>query len=519
VRSSLTRLTVLLLAAIVGGVVAVSQSHGGAPSRLLVALDAQAGADAASELRDAGARLIDGPSRLWEVDEATSSALVDSLRAEGKVAFTQPVRTYEVAATSRALDPLSESEWWRSEIGADGLVPPGPGVPVTVVDSGVYIEHPEFAGRADLELLNEQEPAPLGGEHGTMVSSLIGAPENGQGIVGIYPRVVLRSWDAAKGQGTELDSGEIVNGILAAARAGRGVINLSLGGPRDLAIEYATEEAVARGSLVVAASGNEGDRGNPLGYPAALPHVITAAATDRTGQVAEFSSRSNYVDVSAPGDGITVASALNGGWRDVSGTSFAAPLVAGAAAWLWTARPTLDAAQVAEIIRRSARDIGRPGRDPDSGFGMIDVRAALTFPTPTRDPGEPNDDMDNVDPNGDRNYLTRPALTTRAKTRATFSGRVDRWEDPRDIYRMWLPARTKLTITATSPADVDLGLFRSGVTTVVGPSAADYRLARSRTRGATERLSYTNGPKGRWAYLVVEPHRSQVDAAYRVVVR
>lgn len=518
-HSSLTRLAVLLLAVAVGGVIAVSQSPGGAPSRLLVALDAQAGTGVASQLRDAGARLVDGPLRLWEVDEATTSELVESLRAQGEIAFTQPVRTYRVTATSRALDPLSESEWWRGEIGLDGLVPPGPGVPVTVVDSGVYVEHAEFVGRADLQLLNEQEPAPLGGEHGTMVSSLIGAPENGQGIVGIYPRAVLRSWDAAKGQGTELDSGEIVNGILAGARAGRGVINLSLGGPRDLAIEYATEEAVARGSLVVAASGNEGDQGNPLGYPAALPHVITAAATGRGGQVAEFSSRSNYVDVAAPGDGITVASALNGGWRDVSGTSFAAPLVAGAAAWIWTVRPTLDAGQVAEIIRRSARDIGRPGRDPDSGFGMLDVRAALSFPTPARDSGEPNDDMDNVDPNGDRNYLTRPALTTRTRTKATFSGRVDRWEDPRDIYRMWLPARTRLTITATSPADVDLGLYRSGVTTVVGPSAADYRLARSRTRGTTERLTYNNRANGRWAYLVVEPHRSQVDATYRITVR
>ncbi len=160
-----------------------------------------------------------------------------------------------------------------------------------------------------------------------MVSSLIAAPENGVGIVGIYPLADLRSWDAAQGQGTRLDSPEIVNGILAAARSGKGVINLSLGGPRDLAIELAVDEAVSLGSLIVAASGNEGDSGNQLGYPAALPHVLTVGATGRNGQVTAFSSSSSYVDIAAPGEDVTVASAIGNNWITSSGTSFSAPLV------------------------------------------------------------------------------------------------------------------------------------------------------------------------------------------------
>ena len=157
---------------------------------------------------------------------------------------------------------------------------------MTVVDSGVNLSHPEFAGRANLIALNPQEPAPLGGEHGTMVSSVIGAPENGVGIVGVYPQAVIQSWDTALGEGTRLDSVEITNGILAAARAGRGVVNLSLGGDRDEAIALAIQEAIARGTLVVAASGNEGLEGSPLTYPAALPHVLTVGATARAGGVA-----------------------------------------------------------------------------------------------------------------------------------------------------------------------------------------------------------------------------------------
>ena len=117
---------------------------------------------------------------------------------------------------------------------------------------------------------------------------MIGAPANGVGVVGIYPQAVLRSWDAALGSGTRLDSGQIAAGILAAARAGRGVINLSVGGSRDLAVELAVKQAVALGSLVVAASGNSGEEGSPIGYPAALAHVTTVAATDSSGVVASF---------------------------------------------------------------------------------------------------------------------------------------------------------------------------------------------------------------------------------------
>ena len=211
---------------------------------------------------------------------ATPSALVQPERRDaGTLVVAQPPPP----------DPLSGEEWWRAAIGIADLTPPGPGIPVTVVDSGIDVTHPEFAGRPNTETLNPQEPAPVGGEHGTAVASLVGAPANGQGIVGVYPKAVLRSWDSARGAGTRLETVEIVNGILEASRRGRGVINLSLGGTeRDPLIEQAVAQAVARGSLVVAASGNDGQAGSPLGYPAVLPHVLTVAATNRSDQVASL---------------------------------------------------------------------------------------------------------------------------------------------------------------------------------------------------------------------------------------
>ena len=101
-------------------------------------------------------------------------------------------------------DPLVGTEWWRAAIGVAGLTPPGPGKPITIVDSGVDVAHPEFAGRASIVTLNAQEPAPLGGVHGTAVASLIGAPADDVGMVGIYPEALLQTWDAALGAGTAL---------------------------------------------------------------------------------------------------------------------------------------------------------------------------------------------------------------------------------------------------------------------------------------------------------------------------
>lgn len=463
-------------------------------------------------LQAIGAHEVDRPLRLWVADSARARPVVALLRARGALGLSAPVRTYDIADPQPTADPLIQTSWWRAAINAAGLEPPGPGAPVTVVDSGVDFAHPELAGRADLVALNPQEPSPVGGEHGTMVTSVIGAPRNGVGTVGVYPRAVVRSWDTALGGGQSLDSLEIARGIVTAARSGRGVINLSLGGSRDETIELAIEEAVARGSLVVAASGNDGRAGSPLSYPAATPHVLTVAATDRADQVAPFSSRSPHVDLAAPGDGIVVASALSGAWQEASGTSFAAPIVSAAAAWLWTVRPELDASQVAEILRRSARDIALPGRDTASGFGILDVAAALGASVPQSDPFEPNDALANVVPNGQRNLAHAPSLTTPTRPRATIVGREDRYEDPTDIYRVWVPAARRLTVALRSTGDNDMLLATAGTTPRL-------LTARATARGRSERLSYANSGAGRYAYVAVTLAPGTTAATYTLTAQ
>jgi hypothetical protein len=527
----------LLAALSMGGLALVGAPTSGATSTpghaTIVRLTSAAACAESVGLTEAGATEIDAKLRLWRLARPLAHSLVPALEKRGAISFAEPEREYRVAATTDTVDPLQPEEWWRSQVGIDGLTPPGQGIPVTIVDSGVNIEHPEFAGRPDTVMLNPQEPAGYGGHHGTMVASVIAAPANGVGALGIYPQAVLRSWDIAIGAGNELSTSEIVSGVLAAARAGRGVINLSVGGGvPERSTELAIDEAVGLGSLVVAASGNDGDRGNPLGYPAAFPHVLTVAATGRNGGVTSFSSRSPYVDLAAPGEDIVVATPdVRSGevvlaaaptvaptWVYADGTSFATPLVAGAAAWVWTARPGLQADQVAEILRRSARDIGTPGRDRESGFGMLNVAAALSYAPPAHEAFEPNDDVDEVNPGGDRYFGKQPALTTKSKQRAKQTGRIDRYEDPRDVFRVWLPANRVVTVALSSSTDGSLALYRSGAGSVVGRFAAEYRLARAETKGASERLTFRNTKAGRWAFLAVGLPSGTLDATYSLTV-
>jgi subtilisin family serine protease len=94
-----------------------------------------------------------------------------------------------------SLEPLQSTEYWRPLIGADSAAAPGPGKPITVLDTGIDLTHPDFAGRPNTIILGPQSLADSGDDfHGSAVSSVAAAPENGAGILGVYPQAVLRRW-------------------------------------------------------------------------------------------------------------------------------------------------------------------------------------------------------------------------------------------------------------------------------------------------------------------------------------
>jgi subtilisin family serine protease len=466
----------------------------------LVQLNWSAGGERAA--RATGGEELAAGLRIWRVP----AYAVADLRREGFVAVSRPERMLPVqsAALTEATDPLVPAQWWRAAVGADRADSPGPGKPITVVDSGIDMSHPEFASRPNTTTLNPQTITEQDEDHGTEVSSVLAAPNNGVGIVGVYPDAVLRVWDASPFG--FLNEGSAIQGIYEAARDGAGVINLSFGGEDDdPLLDDAIRFAFRSGSLIVAAAGNEGLQGSPPNYPAFYPHVLTVGATNENDTVAGFSTLSHFVDMVAPGVRMTVAEPEadepSGYLSAVSGTSFSSPLVAGAAAWVWTVRPQLDNTQLFEVMRRSATDVGVPGIDQASGYGLLNIPSALTFKAPARDPQEPNETPRQIEPHGLFSQGT-PPLTSAGHPSATISARVDHYEDPVDLYRVWAPAHSTLRAQVTGQVAVRV-LKRATRTSAL---AID-------KRGVA---AWRNKGKGIYVYVEVRPTTRLADYRLRV---
>src|SRR5205085_2675473 len=146
------------------------------------------------------------------------------------------------------------------------------------------------------------------------------------------------------------------------------------------------------------------------------------------------------------------------------------PMVSAAAAWVWTVRPSLDNTQLFDVMRFSTHDIDAPGYDRATGFGLLNIPSALAYTPPVRDPLEPNDDIDQVATTGIFDG-GEPAVLTPKRHTVTFTARVDRHEDPHDVYRAFVPAHGTLAARAGG-GGVDLRIFRSGARDIGAKAAA-----------------------------------------------
>ncbi|HEV7899909.1 MAG TPA: S8 family serine peptidase [Planosporangium sp.] len=294
-----------------------------------------------------------------------------------------------LAAPPAVADSIRDRQWHLAylNVAAAQAQSQGEGVVVAVVDSGVNGGHPDLAGNVLPGVDVSGAGAPDGQTdaegHGTAMASLIAGHGhgNGDGVLGIAPRAKI--YPIRDAPGATVTPEFAAAGIEAAVRSGAKVISISEGGSDDLRMRAAVQSALAADIVVVAAMGNKPEKMLP-DFPATYDSVVAVGATDQNGNVASISVTGSPMVLSAPG--ARIVSADKTGYAVGDGTSASTAIVAGAAALVRSKYPNLSAKEVVHRLTATATDKGPPGRDPQYGYGVLNLVGALTADVPPAAP-------------------------------------------------------------------------------------------------------------------------------------
>ncbi|MEU5823708.1 S8 family serine peptidase [Streptomyces sp. NPDC047803] len=306
------------------------------------------------------------------------------------------------AAPAATADTMRERQWYLDRMQAPAMwkVSTGKGITVALLDTGVIPSVPELTGKV-LKGKNFVEPERGAHKdkdgHGTAMAMLIaGNGANDQGVKGLAPdaRILpLTVFGSSKESGTN-SVPAVIEAIRYAADSDARIINLSLGfedymletGEREK-IQQAVDYAIDRGKLILAATGNSGDKDNDPSYPAASAGVAGVGAIDKTLNVTKFSVWGSEVALAAPGDEIPI---LCGGgmpgYCKSNGTSQATAIASASAALIWSMHPDWTGNQVLRVLMKTA---GKPsdGVVPSRYIGYGTVRPRVTVLGGKADPG------------------------------------------------------------------------------------------------------------------------------------
>ncbi len=254
----------------------------------------------------------------------------------------------------------------------------GKGIKICMVDTPIDIYHSSFAN-ARIDTLDFTDYTPDTVEsllHGTLVAGVIVSQNK---HIGIAPRAHLLSVGAFgyskkaphRLQGSSSDIAKAVDSCI---QYKADIINLSFTGGRDSLLEKVVTKAIDKGIVVVAAAGNGGHWGSTI-YPALIPGVLVATATDKNKKLYQMANRGSFVDIAAPGVNVLTL-APGDKYELASGTSISTAHVTGVVALLLSQNRG-DA--ISKTLIETALDLGKPGRDQEFGDGLISASRALNI--------------------------------------------------------------------------------------------------------------------------------------------
>lgn len=317
------------------------------------------------------------------VDEKTYA---DALSQYGAVEFAEPDYIAEPCQTVTPNDPrynLANMEGWHlARIGCPAAWARTRGHPRVIIahiDTGVDPNHPDLVGKLvpGWNFYDNNDNTYDYHGHGTSTAGVLAAATNnvtGIASVAWNCRIMPLRISIPGGGGS---SGGAAHALVWAADRGARIAVINYSFSQSTAVRTAAEYFMrrARGVVVVSAGNGRYYERNPDN-----PYVITVSALglQPEEQMASWSSYGNDVDLCAPGESITTTG-TNGGYANGVGTSFSAPIVAGVAALVISANPSLSGEQVQRILFRSANDLGESGWDPFHGWGCVNAARAVAL--------------------------------------------------------------------------------------------------------------------------------------------
>ncbi len=303
---------------------------------------------------------------------------IAELQDNPNISYVRENKPFELSINNQQVtkvpleNDIQETEYWNIDlIGAEkawleGYT--GKGIKVAIIDTGIS-NHSELTIVGGVSTVEYTESFQDDHGHGTHVAGVIAGKRNDTGIVGVSPDAKLYAIKALDENG-EGNLSDVLEGIEWAINNGMDIINLSFGMDEiDSSLEEMVNKAYEAGILIVGASGNNG-RANSVMYPAKYENVIGVSAVDGRLNIASFSSTGAEVEFSAPGYNI-ISTFINGSYGVASGTSQAAPHVAGMLALLKEKYPAFTHVELRKKLVEYVQDLGDNGKDSLYGHGFI----------------------------------------------------------------------------------------------------------------------------------------------------